>query len=134
VQVTNLILTVPDNGSSRLAAALTIIVWVSGLASMLIDNIPFTTAMIPVVLSLAESPLNLPLGPLVWALAFGACLGGNGTIIGASANVVAAGITEAVGEPISFNYFFKRGFPVAMVSLLIANIYLLVFHVAIPWY
>lgn len=148
VQVSNLIMTVPAGGSARLAAAVTIIVWVSGLASAFIDNIPFTTgrglksgvlcaaltpctriaAMIPVVLALASPPLELPLGPLVWALAFGACLGGNGTIVGASANVVAAGLAEAAGHPISFMHFFRRGFPVAMASLAVANVYLLLFH------
>ncbi len=158
-------MTVPAGGSARLAAAVTIIVWVSGLASAFIDNIPFTTgekqtfiasvwgfspfsrsivslshelsfstgfshhaAMIPVVLALASPPLELPLGPLVWALAFGACLGGNGTIVGASANVVAAGLAEAAGHPISFMQFFRRGFPVALASLAVANVCLLLFH------
>lgn len=70
----------------------------------------------------------------MWALAFGACLGGNGTLVGASANVVAAGLLESAGHPISFNTFLKKGSVVALVSLVVANIYLLVFHVAIPWY
>lgn len=86
------------------------------------------------VLALSDPPLQLPLAPLVWALAFGTCLGGNGTLIGASANVVAAGLAEQAGRPISFGYFFKRGFPAAMATLLVANVYLLIFHVAIPWY
>ena len=77
----------------RLAAAVLIILWVSAIASAFIDNIPYTATMIPIVLSLAVE-LSLDLGPLIWALAFGACLGGNGTLIGASANVVTAGMAE----------------------------------------
>ena len=85
----------------QLTVALVVIVWVSGLASAFIDNIPFTTMMIPIVTGLADSPeLNLPLQPLAWALALGACLGGNGTLIGASANVVCAGVAEQHG----YNY------------------------------
>ena len=81
----------------RLAAAVLIILWVSAIASAFIDNIPYTATMIPIVLSLAVE-LSLDLGPLIWALAFGACLGGNGTLIGASANVVTAGMAEEAGH------------------------------------
>ena len=63
------------------------------IASAFIDNIPYTITMIPVVLQIADS-LSLDLGPPIWALAFGACLGGNGTLIGASANVVTAGMVK----------------------------------------
>lgn len=110
--------------------AIIIVLWISALASSFIDNIPFTTATIPVIVELANSEkLCLSLKPLVWALAFGACLGGidrimhsqlkitlrchviyfvgNGTLIGASANVVAAGIAEQNGYKISFMSFFK---------------------------
>jgi len=90
--------------------------------------------MIPVILKLANSDLGLPLQPLVWALAFGCCLGGNGTLIGASANVVAAGLAEAQGYPISFIEFFKAGFPVMILSTFVATCYMLIFHVVIPWY
>ena len=120
-------------GKARLAAAIVLIVWVSGIVSAFIDNIPFTTAMVPIIYNL-HTTLNLPLTPLVWALSFGTCFGGNGTLIGASANVVCAGLSEQAGFPISFNRFFKMGFPVMLLSLLIATSYLLVFHVAISWY
>ena len=66
--------------------------------------------MIPIVLQISQGA-NVELGPLIWALAFGACLGGNGTLIGASANVVMAGMSEEAGYPVSFNEFFKAGFP-----------------------
>ncbi len=112
----------------RLAAAVVIILWVSAIASAFIDNIPYTATMIPIVLSLSVE-LNLDLGPLIWALAFGACLGGNGTLIGASANVVTADLSEEAGYPISFNEFFRAGFPVMILSTLIVTFYMLLVYV-----
>ena len=112
----------------RLAAAVVIILWVSAVASAFIDNIPYTATMIPIVLSLSVE-LDLDLGPLIWALAFGACLGGNGTLIGASANVVTAGLSEEAGYPISFNEFFKAGFPVMILSTFIVTFYMVLVYV-----
>ncbi len=77
--------------------------------------------------------LNLPLQPLAWSLALGACLGGNGTLIGASANVVCAGVAEQHGCKFTFLDFFKVGFPITLVSLVVATVYLLVCHVALSW-
>jgi len=108
----------------RLAAAILIILWVSAIASAFIDNIPYTATMIPIVFTLSLD-LGLELQPLIWALAFGACLGGNGTLIGASANVVTAGIAEEAGYPISFNEFFKAGFPVMILTTFIVSFYML---------
>lgn len=118
----------------RLAAAVVLIIWVCAIVSAFIDNIPFTTTMLPIITELAQAGLGLPLQPMTWALAFGVCLGGNGTLIGASANVVAAGIAEQHGTPISFNYFFKLGFPCTIVSVATVTVYLLITHVLIPWY
>ena len=119
---------------ARLATALILVLWVSAIASAFIDNIPFTTAMIPVIKNIANDPnVGVPLRPLVWALAFGTCLGGNGTLIGASANVVAAGMAEQEGITISFNRFFRVGFPMMLFSVVIATIYLVICHVAIGW-
>merc|ERR1719295_974346 len=73
-----------------------LIVWVSGIASAFVDNIPFTTMMIPVIIEISKD-LGLPLPPLVYSLALGACLGGNGTLIGSSANLVCAGVAEQHG-------------------------------------
>ena len=112
----------------RLGAAVVIILWVSAIASAFIDNIPYTATMIPIVLALAVD-LNLDLGPLIWALAFGACLGGNGTLIGASANVVTAGLSEEAGYPISFNEFFRAGFPIMILSTFIVTFYMLLVYV-----
>ncbi|MDP6870348.1 MAG: ArsB/NhaD family transporter [Candidatus Poseidoniaceae archaeon] len=111
----------------RLVAALVILLWVSGIASAFIDNIPYTITMVPVVLQISND-LNLDLGPLVWALAFGACLGGNGTLIGASANVVTAGMAEEAGYPISFNQFFKAGFPIMILTLIIITFYIVLVY------
>ncbi|CAG7785049.1 unnamed protein product [Allacma fusca] len=118
------------NPESRLTVAIVIILWVSGIASAFIDNIPFTTMMIQIVTSLAER-INLPLQPLVWALAFGTCLGGNGTLIGASANVVCAGVADQHGYRFTFIQYFKIGFPMMIVSLIVSNVYLLICHTAL---
>ena len=118
---------------NRLMVAVLLLLWVSAIASAFIDNIPYTATMVPVVIELASDPeLNLALGPLAWALALGACLGGNGTIIGASANVVAAGLAEESGNDISFNRFFKTGFPIMILSVALATVYCVVRY-AIDW-
>ena len=114
----------PDDEKSRLIAALVIILWVSAIASAFIDNIPYTITMVPVVLQISYE-LNISLGPMIWALAFGACLGGNGTLIGASANVVTAGMSEEAGYPISFNQFFRAGFPVMLITVSIITLYVI---------
>lgn len=81
---------------------------VSALTSSLVDSIPVTAMMVKVVVSLAEhEDFNLPIQPLVWAVAFGPCLGGNGTLYGASGNVVCAGIAEQHGYKITFSEYFR---------------------------
>ncbi|XP_059129657.1 P protein [Peromyscus eremicus] len=131
-QTALLIKMVPED--QRLAAAIVLIVWVSALASSLIDNIPFTATMIPVLLNLSQDPeISLPALPLMYALALGACLGGNGTLIGASANVVCAGIAEQHGYGFSFMEFFRLGFPMMLVSCTIGMCYLLIAHVVVGW-
>tara|TARA_Y100000766_G_scaffold5566_1_gene4225 strand:- start:1280 stop:2737 length:1458 start_codon:yes stop_codon:yes gene_type:complete len=117
-----------EGGLVRLTAAILIILWVSAIASAFIDNIPYTATMIPVVLQIADGA-NVDLAPLIWALAFGACLGGNGTLIGASANVVMAGMSEEAGYPVSFNEFFKAGFPIMILTTLIVSFYMILVYV-----
>ena len=114
-----------DGQTVRLAAAILIVLWVSAIASAFIDNIPYTATMIPIVLQIAHNLGDYLLGPLIWALAFGACLGGNGTLIGASANVVTAGMSEEAGYPISFNEFFKADFPIMILTTFIVSLYML---------
>ncbi|KAF9404829.1 hypothetical protein HW555_014146 [Spodoptera exigua] len=115
--------------SDRLAVALILMVWVSGITSAFVDNVPLTTMMVRVVTSLGTHPtLNLPIEPLIWALSFGVCLGGNGTLIGASSNVVCVGLAEQHGYKITFMQFFKIGFPVMIGHLVVATAYLLHAH------
>ncbi|KAM4699346.1 P protein [Discoglossus pictus] len=131
-QTAVLIKAVPED--QRLAIAIILVVWVSALASSLIDNIPFTAAMIPVLINLSQdADVNLPVKPLIFALAIGACFGGNGTLIGASANVVCAGIAEQHGYGFSFMEFFRLGFPMMIVSTTIGMSYLLISHVVLKW-
>ena len=117
-----------QDGLVRLTAAILIILWVSAIASAFIDNIPYTATMIPIVLQISDGA-GVDLAPLIWALAFGACLGGNGTLIGASANVVMAGMSEEAGYPVSFNEFFKAGFPIMILTTLIVSFYMILVYV-----
>ncbi|XP_031430379.1 P protein [Clupea harengus] len=131
-QTAELIKAVPEE--ERLAVAIILVMWVSALASSLIDNIPFTTTMIPVLINLSQDEdVNLPVKPLIFALAMGACLGGNGTLIGASANVVCAGIAEQHGYGFSFMEFFRLGFPMMLMTSTIAMCYLLATHIGLGW-
>uniref|UniRef100_A0A2K6GGP0 OCA2 melanosomal transmembrane protein n=1 Tax=Propithecus coquereli TaxID=379532 RepID=A0A2K6GGP0_PROCO len=117
-QTALLIKMVPED--RRLAAAIIVVVWVSALASSLIDNIPFTATMVSHTFLCLGYPLPLP--PLC-----------NGTLIGASANVVCAGIAEQHGYGFSFMEFFRLGFPMMVVSCTIGMCYLLVAHVVVGW-
>ncbi|HEV2952192.1 MAG TPA: ArsB/NhaD family transporter [Actinomycetota bacterium] len=104
------------------------LIWLSGIASAIIDNIPYTAAMIPVVERLGAS--GIPIEPLWWALALGACFGGNATIVGASANVVVANLAGRADHPITFRAFLRYGIPVTFVSLVISTGYVLVRYLA----
>jgi Na+/H+ antiporter NhaD/arsenite permease-like protein len=98
------------------------ITWVAALGSAVVDNIPFTAAMIPVVEQLQSG--NAGDDAYWWALALGACFGGNATIIAAAANVAAAGMAARAGRPIGFLYFARIGIPVTLVSMVIATAYI----------
>ena len=112
------------NGS-RTAEAL-VILWGAAAGSALVDNIPFTAAMIPVTEELTAGEefddTNW------WALALGACFGGNATLIAAAANVAASGVMDRSGRPLSFVQFFAVGAPVTVLSLVLASAYLLFFQ------
>jgi Na+/H+ antiporter NhaD/arsenite permease-like protein len=103
------------------------ITWVSAFASAAVDNIPFTTAMIPVIQQIQETQGN-DSDTYWWALALGADFGGNGTLIGAAANVAAAGLSERSGHPISFLGFLKIGMLVMLTSVALASVYLALFY------
>ena len=99
--------------------------WLSAGVSAAIDNIPFVATMIPVVESMKVGLGDADaLKPIWWSLALGACLGGNGSLIGAAANVMVAGLAERAGTPISFGKFLLVGLPIMIISVIIANIYL----------
>ncbi len=100
-----------------------LILWVSAFASAIVDNIPFVAAMIPLLKDVGAMS-GMPMDPLWWSLALGACLGGNGTLIGASANVVVAGIAERHGLKITFWGFTKIGMPLMIVSVIISTGYI----------
>jgi len=99
------------------------ITWVAALGSAVVDNIPFTTAMLPVV---AELQADAGDDAYWWALSLGACFGGNATLIAAAANVAAAGMAERAGRPVGFVAFLKVGIPATIVSIAIATLYIVV--------
>jgi Na+/H+ antiporter NhaD/arsenite permease-like protein len=116
------------------------IIWFSGISSAFVDNIPLTATMIPLVETLNADP-NIALtvdkfqiSPLWWALALGADFGGNGTLIGSSAGVVAAGLSEKFGYRISFNRWFRIGFPFMLVTLAIGTVILPLFTIILASY
>lgn len=112
-----------DVTGGEMVMAMLIILWVSALLSSTLDNIPFVATMVPLIASMGESGMDVM--PLWWALSLGACLGGNGTIIGASANVVLTGISAKNGHPISYMQFLKVGFPMMIISIILCTGYLL---------
>lgn len=104
-----------------------LILWLSAIASAFVDNIPFVATMIPLIQDMGRLGGITDLNPLWWSLSLGACLGGNGTIIGASANVVVVGMAEKRGYKWTFVGFMKVAFPLMIVSILISTIYLYFF-------
>jgi Na+/H+ antiporter NhaD/arsenite permease-like protein len=106
-------------GDSRTVEAL-VVLWGAAVGSAVVDNIPFTAAMIPVVDELQGEDFH---EATWWSLALGACFGGNATLIAAAANVAAAGVLERTGQRIRFGEFALVGIPVTLVSLLAATLY-----------
>ncbi len=117
--------------SDSLAVTALVVMWGSGFASGIVDNIPFTATMVPVIESLAEARGYdaATTEPLWWSLSLGACLGGNFTLIGASANLVVAGLAERSGVSFTFFRFLVWGFPLTLVALGVSSVYILVFQV-----
>jgi len=104
----------------NLALTSMLLLWLSAIASGIVDNIPYTATMIPIVENLGQS---MPVLPLWWSLALGACLGGNATLVGAAANVVVANVAEKSGHPISFKRFLGYGLVTTVMSLSLATGY-----------
>ncbi|EDV98958.1 P protein [Drosophila grimshawi] len=121
--------------SQQLLVSIMLVVWITALSSAVVDNIPLTAMMLKLVIKLNSSPeLHLPFAPLIWSLLFGSSFGGNGTLIGASANVVAAGMASQHGYTINFRSFFVIGFPIMLMTVLLATIYLLIAHYWFSWH
>jgi len=116
-----------------------VMVWFSAICSAIVDNIPFVATMNPLLLDMIHQVYQLEMGtaaaehvqhaammPVWWALALGSCLGGNGSPIGASANVIVVGLSEKAGHKISFMQFLKYGLPVMILTIILSMIYLYV--------
>lgn len=99
------------------------ILWVSGISTSVINNISYTISMVPVIQNIGEAT-SFNLNPLWWALSLGACLGGNGTFIAAAANLVGVNILKRQGMIITFKDFFRIGFPIMLISMLLSSVYL----------
>ena len=117
-----------DNFGSDPVMLAVAIIWVSAIASAIIDNIPFTAAMIPVIVSIVEANPELDIAPLFWALAMGAGFGGNATPIGSSANVMTVAISERGPRPITTAEWVKVGLPVMLITCTVATVFMIVFH------
>lgn len=102
-----------------------VMLWVSAVASALVDNIPFVAAMIPVIQNMTPVIGESNVSTLWWSLALGACLGGNGSLMGASANLVVAGFAERTGQPIRFFPFLLLAFPLMLATIAVSHLYLL---------
>ncbi|NLI92907.1 MAG: ArsB/NhaD family transporter [Peptococcaceae bacterium] len=107
-----------------------LILWLSAIASAFLDNIPFVATMIPLIKTMGQLGGIENLNPLWWALSLGACLGGNGTLIGASANVIVAGLAEKNGTIISFKGYLKIAFPLMILSIILSSLYIYVRYFA----
>ena len=109
----------------NLPLAMIIVIWVSALFSTVVANIPFTAAMLPVVGYLSNTMPGPTSLALFFCLSVGSAMGGNGSLIGASANMVTAGIAERAGYPISYAYFFRKGMPALLITVALAMVWLL---------
>ena len=117
---------VKDVSRGNLTVAVVLILWVSAIASAFIDNIPFTATMLPIIAFLNQTIPGAENGVLWWSLALGACLGGNGTMIGASANIVTVGMAEKAGYHISFLDYMRACWWPMLITVTISMAYLLI--------
>jgi len=108
----------------ELAMTAYVILWASAVISAVVDNIPFVATMIPVIQNLGPVVGEANLQTLWWSLALGACLGGNGSLVGASANLVVAGFAERAGQPIRFLPFMLAAFPLMLASIAVSTLYI----------
>ncbi len=116
----------------NLVLAMLAVIWLSAILSMIIANIPFTAAMLPVVAFLTATIPGAESKVLFFCLSVGAAMGGNGSLIGASANMVTAGIADRAGYTISYAYFFSKGFPALLITVSLATVWLLIRFLVLP--
>jgi Na+/H+ antiporter NhaD/arsenite permease-like protein len=109
----------------NLLLAMVVVIWFSAVLSTIVANIPFTAAMLPVIGYLTATIPGAGSKALFYCLSVGSAMGGNGSLIGASANMVTAGIAERAGHPITYVYFFKKGFPALLITVALATLWLL---------
>jgi len=138
IQITN---PQPDN----MLTLSMVLVWFSAIASAIVDNIPFVATMNPLLIDMVHKVYGLTdaatmehiqhtaMMPVWWALALGACLGGNGSPIGASANVIVIGMSEKAGHKITFIRFLKYGVPVTIMTIALAMVYIYVRYYVLGW-
>jgi Na+/H+ antiporter NhaD/arsenite permease-like protein len=112
----------------RTDVAALMVLWMSGFISAIVDNIPYTVTMVPLIQALGQ---NVDREPLIWALALGANFGGNATIVGASANVVVASMSEARGYPITFIQYLRYGVPATLATMVVATIDIWIRHLVL---
>jgi len=117
---------VGDMVGKSLVLTMLSIIWVSALLSMVIANIPFTAAMLPVIAYLSATVPGAHSKVLYYCLSVGSAMGGNGTLIGASANMVTAGIADAAGYKISYTYFLRKGLPAVLITVGLATVWLFI--------
>lgn len=117
---------IADWVGTNLLLAMFAVTWLSAILSMVIANIPFTAAMLPVIGFLTANIPGAESKVLFFCLSVGSAMGGNGSLIGASANLVTAGIAEAAGYKISYTYFLKKGFPAVLITVSLAFLWLVV--------
>jgi Na+/H+ antiporter NhaD/arsenite permease-like protein len=110
----------------NLTLAMLMVIWFSAVLSTVVANIPFTAAMLPVIGYLTATIPGAHTKVLFYCLSVGSALGGNGSLIGASANMVTSGISERAGYPITYMYFLKKGFPVLLITVGLATLWLLI--------
>jgi len=111
---------------TNLALSMLIVIWLSALLSTVIANIPFTAAMLPVIGYLTATIPGADSKVLFYCLSVGSAMGGNGSLIGASANMVTSGIAERAGYPITYMYFLKKGFPALLITVGLATVWLFI--------
>jgi Na+/H+ antiporter NhaD/arsenite permease-like protein len=114
--------------SLKLGASITTIIWSTALISSLVDNVPILSAFVPIISHLAKPPLNIPIDALVYSLSLGVIVGGSGTLVGCSGNIIVADLAKKKGFNISFFNFLKISAPITFICVFVCWVYLMVLY------